>query len=68
MKGSNTKTHLGKTTADGNHNDGVANYGAHKGQTIIAPYGKDSSSLKGSMEAERGTNMKNTGLSKSMKV
>lgn len=63
---SNTKTHLSKTTADGAHNDGIGEYGAHKGQKIIVSYGKDSSSLKGSNE--RGKDMKNTGLSKSMKV
>jgi len=58
---------IGKSTADGN-NDGVATYGAHKGQKIVVSYGKDGSSLKGSMEHERGKEMKNTGLSKSMKA
>jgi hypothetical protein len=58
---------IGKSTADSN-NDGVGTYSASKGQTIVVPYGKDGSSLKGSMEHERGKEMKNTGLSKSMKV
>lgn len=58
---------VGKSTADSN-NDGVGTYSAMKGQTIVVPYGKDGSSLKGSMEHERGKEMKNTGLSKSMKA
>jgi hypothetical protein len=65
--GASTKTNIGKSTADSN-NDGMANYSAHKGQTIVVSYGKDGSSLKGSMEHERGKEMKNTGLSKSMKA
>lgn len=65
--GASAKPQVGKTTADSN-NDGMANYSAHKGQTIVVPYGKDSSSVKGSMENERGRDMKNTGLSKSMKL
>jgi len=61
------KAKVGKSTADGN-NDGVGTFSAARGQTIVVPYGKDGSSLKGSMEHERGKEMKNTGLSKSMKA
>lgn len=56
-----------KTTAD-SANDGMINSSAARGQTVIQSYGKDSSSVKGSSENERGRSMTNTGLSKSMKA
>ena len=53
------------TTADVS-NDGFVNKKAARGQTIIQAYGKDASGLKGSMDGERGREMKHTGLSKSL--
>lgn len=57
---------VSKSTADTNYNDGMANMPAARGQTIIQAYGKDGSSLKGTEAGERGNEMKNTGLSRSM--
>ena len=63
MKNPNDKVSI--VGAD-NSNDGIKNSSAARGQTIIEAYGKDSSGLKGSVEAEQGKTMKNTGMSKSM--
>lgn len=61
----NPSDKINTTTADSN-NDGFVNKKASRGQTIIQAYGKDASGLKGTSEGERGREMKNTGLSKSM--
>jgi len=61
----NPSDKVNETKADSN-NDGFVNKKAARGQTIIQAYGKDASAVKGSSEGERGREMKNTGLSKSL--
>ena len=61
----NPSDKIHKASAD-NSNDGFVNKKAARGQTIIQAFGKDASNLKGSMDGERGREMKNTGLSKSL--
>jgi hypothetical protein len=63
----NPSDNVSKVTAD-NANDGIVNKPAANGQTFILAYGKDASALKGTEAGERGNEMTNTGLKKSMKA